>query len=101
MTRDRAIQVLREMKNLTYVATDSRCSAIDMAIESLSADKVEVVRCKDCRYAEHGTMMVMEEKDKTPRHYFDWTKCHNYDLHKGVRFVNDDDFCSWGERREE
>lgn len=97
--------------------------AIDLAIESLLADEekengtffnrdncnfncndsnrtlVDVVRCKDCRFAEHGTMIDLEEAEKTPRHYLDWIKCHNYDIHKGVRFVEEDDFCSWAERR--
>ena len=63
-------------------------------------DLVEVVRCKDCRFAEHGTAMEMGEINKTPKHYIDWIKCHNYDRHKGVLFVKDDDFCSYGERRE-
>lgn len=108
-----------------YISKDDADKIIRNAIESLSAEEekengtfvnrdncsfncndsnrtlVKVVRCKDCRHAEHGTMMAMEEKDKTPRHYFDWIKCHNYDIHKGVRFVKEDDFCSWGERREE
>jgi len=60
-----------------------------------------LVRCKDCRFAEKGTNLSVEETDEgTPRNYIDWIKCRNYDIHKGfARYVGDDDYCSWGERK--
>lgn len=123
MTREEAIEYLVGM-DIESLA-DGLNEAVTMAIKSLSAEEekengtfvnrdncsfncndsnrtlVKVVRCKDCKYAEHGTMIDLEEIDKTPRHYIDWIKCHNYDIHKSLRFVKEDDFCSWGERREE
>lgn len=100
MTKDRAIEVLKEMKNLTYVATDSRCSALDMAIESLSAepkckkcaikelwkatekeDLVAVVRCGDCKFLmPSGLCTAFADECIRP---------------------SASDFCSYGERREE
>lgn len=52
MTREEAIKVLKSIKTFYIdipIGEDFR-TAIDLAIESLSADKVEVVRCKDCRW---------------------------------------------------
>ena len=116
MTKEEAIQILERRRFYSNYGAGLN-EVLDMAIEALSADTVsrsqyqgllnaigkvyvEVVRCKDCRFAEHGTMIDLEEAEKTPRHYLDWIKCHNCDIHKGVRFVEEDDFCSWAERRE-
>lgn len=55
MTREEAVEVLKE-RYLTCVGIglDNHANrvneALDMAIEAMSA---EVVRCKDCRHAEH------------------------------------------------
>lgn len=97
MTREEAIQWLTDIKeNITE--NWSHDVAIDMAIESLSADTVsrsqyqgllnaigkvyvEVVRCKDCKHYESdgGALMVCSDT--------------------GV-VVDDTDYCSYGERRE-
>ena len=54
MTREEAIRLIGWLKCTTNREDD--LEAIDMAIEALSAEAVEVVRCKDCknraRYAE-------------------------------------------------
>ena len=56
MTREEAIQAWEQMRseidkeNWLFVGTINPLM-IDMAIEALQADEVEVVRCKDCRYA--------------------------------------------------
>ena len=43
----------------------------------------ELVRCKDCRWCQNDYM---------------GTWCGRF---SGVRFTNADDYCSWGEKREE
>lgn len=50
-----------------------------------SADVVEVVRCKDCKFFEHTK-------------YGDWW-CNNPD--GGMGYGNPDDYCSYGERKEQ
>lgn len=53
-----------------------------------SADVVEVVRCKDCKFAfPHNDYYYCENED-SPFTNSDWAVC-----------PNGDDFCSWGERR--
>lgn len=121
MTRKEAIHELQEDKRLYETdvchagdgSPDGRLlEALDMAIEALSADTVSrehhdmeikelkhqikdqtdmvsVVRCKDCRHAEHRKQMpnqVYCKRDKLS------TFCAVHD---------DDDFCKYGERREE
>lgn len=98
MTREEAIERLNIHKS-TSVFVDSIAEAIDMAIEALSqpivakhfdiqsgyiycspqiAENVKVVvRCKDCRH----------------RNLFSCPLADN-------DFQKDNDFCSWGERRE-
>ena len=53
MTKDEAIEKLDDLRDEVYNEDSdgyTYAKAIDMAIESLSADKVEVVRCGDCRF---------------------------------------------------
>lgn len=48
-----------------------------------TVDLVEVVRCKDCKWrGELG-------------------RCRNMDSYMWYNRPNDDDFCSWGERKED
>ena len=100
MTREEAIERLNIHKS-TSVFVDSIAEAIDMAIEALSADTVSrehhdmeikelkrqikdqaemvaVVRCKDCRHRDLFSCPLTDND-----------------------FQKDDDYCSWGERREE
>ena len=52
-------------------------------------DAVEIVRCKDCRYAEH--------REQMPNQIY----CHRDKLSLHSYLHDDDDFCKYGERREE
>lgn len=64
MTREEAIEVLKktvdnsvEMTMREWEEFDKlMVEAIDIAIEALSADAVEVVRCKDCKWAEKAIL---------------------------------------------
>ena len=51
-----------------------------------AADVVEVVRCKDCIHA---------------RHYTNKIKCGYWSEQTDSEIVCEDDFCSYGEKREE
>lgn len=79
--------------------------AFKVAIEALSADTVsrsqyqgllnaiekvyvEVVRCKDCKHAEH--------REQMPNQIY----CHRDKLSLHSYLHDDDDFCKYGERRE-
>lgn len=106
MTREEAITILTETQ-VVYFAPNGKekvQEALDMAIEALSAevqakciaeikvdaediytritglvaDKVDVVRCKDCRHRDLFSCPLADND-----------------------FQKDDDYCSWGERREE
>ncbi len=54
MTKEEAIKVINGLRIPCAVTIHGnscdRNEALDMAIEALSADAVEVVRCKDCRH---------------------------------------------------
>lgn len=67
-------------------------------------DAVEVVRCKDCRHGEHIQIPIWDNRDidKAPSQFHDFIKCHKFHI-KGFNetlYLGDDDYCSWGERRE-
>lgn len=106
MTREEAIQILstRDAHGVLCGYTSGVTEALDMAIKSLSADTVsrsqyqgllnaigkvyvEVVRCKDCRHYEFADNRAFG----MPVKYCDWF---------GFEDVDDDDFCSRGERKE-
>lgn len=86
MTREEAKQWLEAMKS-SYALPTETYEALDMAIEALEADTVEVVRCKDCRFAEH--------REQAERVY-----CHRERLAISYPPRDDDDFCKYGERSE-
>lgn len=66
--------------------------------EATAVDAVEVVRCKDCKY--WGDEDGISEKDGIR---FAWCNMHNHCMHG--EYIGwcpkEDDFCSFGERREE
>lgn len=100
MTREEAIKLLEHI-SIAYTPTDAYGDyddpqpyeeAIDMAIEALHREEAEekgychriipknvevVVRCKDCRYRDLFSCPLADND-----------------------FQKDEDFCSWGERRE-
>ena len=83
MTREEAIKVLEYTLECVDEETPkgaSEAEAIPMAIEALQTD---IVRCGECKYWNEG-------------------KCWNMKgLNKTDGAVDADDFCSYGERREE
>lgn len=84
MTREEAIQVLKEISATlkSWNGFTEYPQAIDMAIEVLS--EPSVVRCKDCKWYKK-----IVEKSKSGL-------CH-YDL--VAMCLHDEDFCSHGERQ--
>lgn len=58
-------------------------------IKSPTADVVEVVRCKDCKYYKPQTRSIT------------WNNTTKYCCRGANVKVNEDDYCSYGERREE
>lgn len=111
MTREEAIQYLGKVE---YLDANEK-EAIDRAIEALQAEavcreevdtwkgyyntaymdgfmvKVEetIVHCNDCRHAEH--------REQMPKQVY----CHRDKLSTHGVLHDDDDFCKYGERREE
>jgi len=85
MTKEKAIYVLNNTAWLAPSDDTSVDKAIEIACEALSADVVEVIRCKDC-----------ENWDTTWQN--DWMKnCHFCPLVDGTR--NGDFYCADAERR--
>ena len=102
MTREEAIDWL---KAISFVSDHNITEAIDLAIEALHREEAEangychrikpkedfkevVVRCTDCR---HSRVYQTDSKGTMQTH------CVAFVM---PRTVTDDDFCSWGERRE-
>ena len=67
-----AIEVVRETVADEYIESTLELRLLD---KSLTADVVEVVRCKDCKYRKKNTFCL-----------------HN------MRYEDDNGFCSYGER---
>ena len=92
----RAIRAESWVKNLMVRLT---LDYIDIIIdEAPTVDAVEVVRCKDCRWARQKDI---REPVETPRELI--CECflhHHIPAPWGARLaVNPDDFCPYGERR--
>lgn len=73
--------------------TVKRCIEVDDSIPNVATavDFVEVVRCKDCKYAEHWHN---DELD---------CRCPNapWSSDEYAILINKNDYCSYGERKEE
>lgn len=67
---------------------DKTCEAMAKRHQEEIANMVEVVRCKECRWYDNG----QNESDS-------WNYCTRHFEH--YIDVNDDDFCSYGEREGE
>ena len=79
-----AFKRMGSMQRNTYPGLES---AIAQVKKAPAVDAVEVVRCKDCKYYEST-------------HYGHMCKCWEAWLPTTVYFIReDDDFCSYGERR--
>ena len=92
MTKEEAIQAWEQMRseidkeNWLFVGTINPLM-IDMAIEALEADTVEVVRCKDCKWATEARMKSIEGDVIVLK------TCPSR-----TEVIEDDDYCSYGER---
>lgn len=73
-----------EMRN--YSADGAVADCLDMLDNTPTADVVEVVRCKDCKHEYTDPFCQM------------W--CRLYRKHEGERLVEENHFCSYGERKE-
>lgn len=68
--------------------SDHRCDIVNDIIYAPAVDAVEVVRCKDCKHISH----LQGAKDEAYVCALGW----------GLRgIVAEEDFCSYGKRREE
>lgn len=78
----------------SYDGVRCRSCWVDDAISFLedapTIDAVEVVRCKDCKFAYVNSLSATQEKAVCNR-------CFNHD--GNAMLMNADDFCSRGERR--
>ena len=64
MTKEDTIKILVDLKSNPFLHTWEEIEkALNMAIESMSADKVEVVRCKDCRWNTHYPFCDIDRDD--------------------------------------
>ena len=60
-----------------------------------TVDAVEVVRCKDCKHSKLPAVLTQKYGEPGT------LTCHNWHSPCNKRNVNQDDFCSYGERRDE
>ena len=92
MTAEDAIKILKEYSQYAYGIFHNEQDdeeAFDMAIEALSADAVEVVRCKDCEHYIVGVCRC----GSLPYSNFS-------DLANVWLTPRPEDYCSYGERKE-
>lgn len=90
MTKSEALSVL---KNAAFLGTEEDAAKVTEAIDTIerAVDAVPVVLCKDCKYV--STVRTPESARKFGQ---------LYDCGVGVfGSPSADDFCSYGERREE
>lgn len=85
---DEAIEIARErhMDDGLY-DLDEYCLILDFLDTMPAADIVDVVRCKDCKYA---------NKERLPQGSKWFASCDHFNTHS----VMADDYCSYGKRRE-
>ena len=86
MTREEALKELAEwreqMKNHGVPDYGKKLMALGVALEALSADTKEVVRCRDCMHY---------RPDADPA----YERCRHH-----IIYMEPEDWCSYGERRE-
>ena len=100
LTNKEAIKALRDIaKYYSYITPNDKLTALKMAIEALSAaDAAEVVRCKDCKHWFPHTQCGFDE-DNDEYHDYCGLLVPDDDYYAYTR--KPDDYCSYGERREE
>lgn len=67
---------------------------VNLIEQAPTVDAVEVVRCKDCKH--HKLPAVLTQKYGEPG----TLTCHNWHSPCNKRNVKQDDFCSYGERKD-
>lgn len=86
---NKLIERLRHNPDFLTAPKHSKDGIIDEIVYQPTADVVEVVRCKDCKY-----LYCLSAVDR--RFY-----CrHHPDGLRGINIVEDNPYCSYGERRE-
>ena len=86
--------ILPLTENNLMGAADVFYRTVHLLEESPAVDAVEVVRCRDCKYA------ILLRKPEGKLIADCWIRKMNSEDEQFC-MVSGDDFCSWGERREE
>lgn len=64
MTREKAVQILADLIVNPFLHTwEEECKALHMAISTLSSNKVEVVRCKECKWNTYYPFCDIDRND--------------------------------------
>lgn len=64
MTKEDAIKILADLIDNPFLHTwEEQNKALHMAISALSSDKVEVVRCKECKWNTHYPFCDIDRND--------------------------------------
>ena len=123
MTREEAIKVLKDFCNGGWPSYYGFVSAVNVAIEALSAD-AEFKWCTDCKEYDQDrhcchrcTKVIRNTVEELKEHYDGYVevvRCkdcryryeegdctHYYWCRLNDRPIDDTDFCAWGERSEE
>lgn len=95
--REEVIKILEKYDLSDGSTLGYHSGAIECAISEIemlpAADVVEVVRCKDCiRRGTEGCAMYWDTEDCAIRYGCEYGEQHTWET--------DNDFCSWGERRD-
>lgn len=87
--KEKAVSLLfpTEMETCGHLPTPVRAVTVSTIEDMVYREGVELVRCKDCKH------FVQSEP-------YDPCECMKWTVKWGVAYVNPDDFCSYGERRE-
>ena len=92
MTREEAIRELELIAKVTV--WNDRREAVNMAIEALSADAVQVVRCKDCKWFKPNQLAPVHP-------LLGGGIVYENQCERCLGIVpNEDGYCSRGERKE-
>lgn len=113
MTREEAIKILKEERWYMSRYSEEYKEAYDMAIEALSADveipndktvvHIETYRRLYEKYVDLKNNAVKVVKCKNCRHRFydKYNDCYMCEKHEYGESFEDNDYCSYGEKREE
>ena len=88
-------ELKHRVNNSKYYGTERQRDFCDMITESETIDAVEVVRCRDCKHS-HTVDFT-----NTPANVIKRFCEKRRDAQTGSYTVQDNDYCSYGERRED